>query len=109
MSSSAGPTEPLGESERQAVSAEADSRRWAYVGVGCFTLIAGFAAGGMIGVLIAKIVGALQRCPSEPETGAPCSWLTYAFFGAVLGAISLSSIALWRLRRSEPKSTVRAD
>jgi len=106
-----GPNGQARAAQQLAASAEAESRRWAYVGVGCFTLIAGFAAGGMIGVLIAKIVGAIQRCPTEAETGAPCSWLTFAFFGAVLGAISLSSIALWRLRRSESaaKTSVRAE
>jgi len=79
--------------------------RWAYFGVGCFTLVAGFASGGMLGVLVAKIVGAVQKCPADPETGAPCNWLAYAFFGAIIGAISLSSIALARLRRSERSPT----
>jgi hypothetical protein len=84
---------------------EAIGARWAYLGVGCFTLVAGFASGGMLGVLIAKIAGAVQKCPSDPETGAPCNWLAYAFFGAIIGAISLSSIALWRLRSSERPPT----
>ena len=104
MTTAGGPSEPARDAEAEGASVEAESRRWAYVGVGCFTLIAGFAAGGMIGVLIAKIVGAVRHCPTEAETGAPCNWLTYAFFGAVLGAISLVSIALWRLRRSEHAS-----
>ena len=36
-----------------------------YLGVGCFTVFAGFAGGGMIAVLIAKIVGFARRCPSR--------------------------------------------
>ena len=82
-------------------SLEAASRRWTYLGVGCFTLVAGFASGGMIGVLIGKLVGVARHCTPDAETGAPCNWLVYAFLGAVLGAISLPSLALWRLKRSE--------
>jgi hypothetical protein len=72
--------------------------------MGCFTVVAGFAGGGMIGVLIAKIVGAAMRCPSEAETGAPCSWLTYAVFGAIAGAVLLPSITISLLRRARRRT-----
>lgn len=75
-----------------------------YFGVGCFTVIAGFAGGGMIGVLVAKIVGFAQRCPSEAETGAPCSWFTFAVFGAVAGAVILPTIAISSLRRARRRT-----
>src|SRR5215212_1698632 len=75
-----------------------------YFGVGCFTVFAGFAGGGMIGVLIAKIVGFAQRCPSEAETGAPCNWLTFAMYGAVAGAVLLPTIAISSLRRARRRT-----
>jgi hypothetical protein len=71
-----------------------------YLGVGCFSVIAGFAGGGMIAVLIAKIVGAATRCPSEVETGAPCNWFTYAVFGAIAGAVILPALTISSLRRA---------
>ena len=71
-----------------------------YLGVGCFSTIAGFAGGGMIAVLIAKIVGAATRCPSEVETGAPCNWFTYAVFGAIAGAVILPTLTISSLRRA---------
>src|SRR5215216_4751736 len=75
-----------------------------YLGVGCFSVIAGFAGGGMIAVLIAKIVGALARCPAEPETGAPCNWFTYAVFGAVAGAVILPTLTVTSLRRARRRA-----
>jgi hypothetical protein len=77
----------------------AEPLRAAYLGIGCLTTIAGFAGGGMIAVLIAKIVGALTRCAADTETGAPCNWGTYWIRGAVIGMILLPAIALWRFRR----------
>jgi hypothetical protein len=71
-----------------------------YLGVGCFSVVAGLAGGGMIAVLIAKIVGFAVRCPSEAETGAPCNWLTYAVFGAIAGAIILPTLTISLLRRA---------
>jgi hypothetical protein len=71
----------------------------AYFGIGCLTAVAGFAGGGMIAVLIAKLVGALTKCAADAETGAPCSWTTYWFRGALLGMAALPAIALWRFRR----------
>ena len=78
--------------------------RWEYLGVGCFSLFAGFAGGGMIAVLIAKIVGALTRCPSEAETGAPCNWFTYAAFGALAGAVLVPMVSIWFFRRGRSRS-----
>ena len=75
-----------------------------YFGVGCFTVFAGFAGGGMIGVLIAKIVGFAGRCPSEAETGAPCRWFTFAVFGAIAGAVILPTIAISSLRRARRRT-----
>lgn len=75
-----------------------------YLGVGCLTVAAGLAGGGMIAVLVAKIVGAIARCPSDAETGAPCNWLTYAVFGALIGAVLLPVSSIWSLRRARRRA-----
>ena len=85
-------------------SREASDVKPHYFGLGCFTVLAGFAGGGMIGVLIAKIAGFAQRCPVEAETGAPCNWLTFAFFGAVVGAILLPILAISSVRRARRRT-----
>lgn len=70
------------------------------IGVGCFTFFIGAASGAMSGVFLGKAVGFFTRC--EPLAGLPaCDWHVFAGFGAVLGAISLPTLALWRLRRSD--------
>ena len=80
------------------MTAGASDRTATYVGVGCFTAFAGWWSGGMVAVLIAKVVGAIQGCPAG-EHGQPCNWYVYAAVGAVIGAISLPVLALRRLRR----------
>ena len=63
--------------------------------------VIGLAGGGMIAVLVAKIVGAIRGCTPEAETGAPCGWFTYAVFGALAGLVAVPSVALWRMRQGE--------
>jgi hypothetical protein len=82
------------------VATDDASRTATYVGVGCFTTFAGWWSGGMIAVLIARIVGAVQGCPAG-EHGQPCNWYVYAGVGAIVGAISLPVLALRRLRRGD--------
>ena len=68
------------------------------VGVGCVMTFAGFFGGGMIAVLIAKIVGSVQGC--KPPEGLPaCNWWVYAGIGAVIGAITLPVGVLLLLNR----------
>ena len=63
--------------------------------------VAGFFSGAMVGVLIGKFVGMARRC--VPEPGLPvCDWHLFAFFGGLLGAISLPVLVLWRLRQTGP-------
>ena len=70
------------------------------VGIGCFTTFIGFFSGGMIGVLVGKLVGAIRRCP--PPEGLPaCDWYWYAAAGMVVGATTLPVLALRRLHRQE--------
>ena len=71
------------------------------IGVGCVTTVAGFFSGGMIGVMVAKLVGSVQRC--QPPEGLPaCNWYVYAGIGAVLGALTLPVLALRRLSQPRP-------
>ena len=65
--------------------------------VGCVTTVAGFFSGGMIGVLLGKIVGVAQRC--VPPEGLPaCNWWVYAGIGGIVGAVTLPVLTLRRLR-----------
>ena len=71
------------------------------IGVGCVTTVAGFFSGGMIAVLIGKLVGYMQAC--KPPEGLPaCNWWVYAGIGAIVGALTLPVLALTRLRRPRP-------
>jgi hypothetical protein len=85
-------------------SGETRSGVWPYLGVGCLTAVAGAAAGGMIAVFIAKIVGGIMGCQSDAETGAPCEWNVYWTWGARIGLILLPTIVLWRMRKARTAS-----
>lgn len=68
------------------------------IGVGCFTAFLGFWSGGMVGVLVAKIVGGVQRC--TPPKGLPaCDWYYYALGGMLVGAITLPALVIRRMRQ----------
>lgn len=83
---------------------QADEPRPAYLGIGCLTVLAGFAGGGMIAVLVAKIVGAVTKCTADAETGAPCGWGTYWLRGALIGMVVLPTIVFWLLHRSRRRT-----
>ena len=88
------PPEPLPPADRRARN----------IGVGCFTLVAGFFSGGMLGVLVAKIVETVTgaaKCEGIPT----CDWAQYMIVGALCGAISLPVLALWRLNRRPPEDS----
>ena len=72
---------------------------WPYLGVGCLSAVVGLVAGGMIAVLVSKIVGSISGCRADGETGAPCDWSSYWTWGARIGLILVPSIVLWRMRR----------
>ena len=78
---------------------QTENRVWTYLGVGCLTAVVGLVAGGMIAVLVAKIVGAVQGCVPDKETGAPCDWTSYWTWGARIGLFLLPTVVLWKLRR----------
>src|SRR5690242_2008758 len=76
----------------------------AYFGIGCITAVGGFAGGGMIAVLVAKIVGAATRCSADAETGAPCGWTSYWLIGAVTGLVLLPTITIWLFSRGRRRA-----
>lgn len=68
-----------------------------YLGIGCLMSVAGFFSGGMIAVLIGKVVGSVMGC--VPETGTPaCNWHIYMLTGAIVGLITLPFLTIRRLR-----------
>ena len=79
-------------------SGEAKGTYWPYIGVGCFTAPIGFFGGGMIAVLIAKIVGAVQGCVA-PEGFPACHTWEFLVPGALLGLVGLPTMALVRLHQ----------
>ncbi len=78
----------------------AEDRVGRNIGVGCFTVFIGGASGAMIGVGLGKLTGFFIRCTPLPGLPA-CEWWVFAGYGAVIGAISLPVLALWRLRRAD--------
>lgn len=69
----------------------------AYIGAGCFSAVAGLFGGGMIAVLIAKIVGSMQGC-KPPEELPACNWSAYALVGMIFGVVVLPLVSIMRLR-----------
>jgi hypothetical protein len=80
-----------------ASSPRTEGGNWSYIGVGCFTIPIGFFGGGMIAVLIAKIVGAVRGC-APPEGFPACNTFEFLLPGALVGMIGLPIAALLRLR-----------
>lgn len=78
--------------------------KWPYIGVGCITTVSGFFGGGMIAVLIAKVVGAATACTPDKETGAPCNWFNFAVVGALIGLVVFPTVAVTLLHRSRRKT-----
>ena len=83
--------------ERQDAAPARIDRTAQRIGVGCFTAVVGFAAGGMLGVFAGWAYAFLTRAPKC--TGIPsCDWGYWATAGAWIGLITLPAISLWRLR-----------
>ena len=75
-----------------------ESTVWPYIGVGFLTLIVGFFGGGMIAMLVGKVVDGVTGC--KPPDGLPvCTWWRYWWTGALVGAVLLPAVAVTRLRR----------
>jgi hypothetical protein len=81
---------------------DAEDRVARNIGVGCFTTFIGFWSGGMIAVLIGKVLEGIRGAPSCD--GLPlCNWNVYAAVGALIGAVSLPVLVLTRLRRRDAR------
>jgi hypothetical protein len=93
-------TEPQSTPPSAPADDDISNRRYRNIGVGCFTTFIGFFGGGMISVLVAKIV---SQALNEPQCeGLPtCNWLTWAARGGVLGMIILPTVSVWRLKRGD--------
>ena len=69
--------------------------------IGCFMAFIGFFSGGMIGVLLSKLMAFLTRAPACD--GIPtCNWYIYMAVGGVLGMISLPWLVVGALRSAPP-------
>jgi len=67
-------------------------------GLGCFTFVIGFFSGGMVAVLVGRVIESLRRSPSCE--GLPvCNWYVYVGIGGLIGALTLPALVLNRLRR----------
>lgn len=83
---------------------QASTTKWEYLGIGCFSAVGGLAGGGMVAVLVAKIVGAAGKCPSAAETGAPCNWSDYWTWGARLGFVLVPIVSIWLFRQGRRRA-----
>jgi hypothetical protein len=73
------------------------------IGVGCFSAFAGFWSGGMVAVLVGRVVEAIRG--SAKCAGIPiCNWYLYAGVGAAIGLVSLPVLVLWRLRQASAET-----
>ena len=75
---------------------------WSYIGVGCITAPIGFFGGGMIAVLLAKLVGAAQNCRA-PDGLPACHTFEFLYPGALIGLIGLPVLSVYRLRVGRKK------
>lgn len=76
---------------------------WSYIGVGCITVPIGFFGGGMIGVLVAKVVGGITEC-APPEGLPACNTWEYLYTGALIGLVGLPLLSVLRLRAGRAKA-----
>jgi hypothetical protein len=87
---------PTGKNPEPGTS-DAEIARGKRVGVGCFATFIGFWSGGMVGVMVGKVVGNIRGC--APTEGLPaCDWYYFAAAGMILGATTLPLLVLRRLR-----------
>jgi hypothetical protein len=69
--------------------------------VGCLTIVVGFFGGGMITLLLVRILDVLRRC--SPTEGLPVcgNWAIYAGIGGAVGAVLLPTVVFVKLLRAD--------
>ena len=69
--------------------------------VGCLTIVVGFFGGGMITLLLVRILDVLRRC--SPAEGLPVcgNWAIYAGIGGAIGAVLLPTVVFIKLLRAD--------
>jgi len=69
--------------------------------VGCLTIVVGFFGGGMITLLLVRILDVLRRC--SPAEGLPVcgNWAIYAGIGGAVGAVLLPTVVFIKLLRAD--------
>ena len=82
-----------------------DARGCSRAGVGCFTLFAGAISGAMVGVLISMLVAFFTRAP-RCEGIPTCDWNVCGGWGALVGSITLFTLAMSRVLRPRRRDGV---
>ena len=69
--------------------------------VGCLTIVVGFFGGGMITLLLVRVLDLFRRC--SPAEGLPVcgNWAIYAGIGGLIGAILLPTVVFIKLLRAD--------
>ncbi|HEU4628673.1 MAG TPA: hypothetical protein VFS08_02980 [Gemmatimonadaceae bacterium] len=75
---------------------------WGRAGFGCATVLGGWFGGGIIAIMVLKILSFFTRVGNCNDLPVPCNWYKFAFAGAVVGAIGLPGVLLWKMRRRPP-------
>ncbi|MEP6834341.1 MAG: hypothetical protein ABJB74_13180 [Gemmatimonas sp.] len=73
------------------------------IGVGCFTFFIGGVSGAMTAVLLGKFYSAFSRAPSCMDMPL-CDWYRWAFWGGIIGCVTLPVLVIMRLRRKDDRS-----
>ncbi len=61
--------------------------------------IVGYLAGGMIGALVAKLVGVVMNCRAA-EGFPACNFEPYVYTGMAVGVVALPATIFWIMRQS---------
>ena len=73
-------------------------RRVRAIALGCLMTFLGFLSMAMVGVLVSVLVAFVTKAPVCQDIPA-CNWYIYALIGGFVGAISLPTLVLRRLRQ----------
>ena len=86
-------------------SAEEVSGCWGRAGFGCAMVLGGWFGGGILAIMVLKILSFFTRVGNCSDLPVPCQWYKFAFAGAIIGAIVLPAGAAWQARRNKRRDT----